>query len=155
MQFQVLLGDKILQANQKISSTTGQVKLSTGALSVETPSKDSLKWPADFSNYTRTTTTGSTIVKIPVRFLKINEEVAIWCAPVELFVEIANEIRDRSPFPYTFYFGYCNGSLGYLLTEQGWKEGGYETRVSPFTPRAAGDLTEAVVNYLQGNRQNR
>ena len=155
MQFQVLLGDKILQANQKISSTTGQVKLTTGALSVETPSKDSLKWPADFSNYTRTTTTGSTIVKIPVRFLKINEEVAIWCAPVELFVEIANEIRDRSPFPYTFYFGYCNGSLGYLLTEQGWKEGGYETRVSPFTPRAAGDLTEAVVNYLQGNRQNR
>jgi hypothetical protein len=41
--------------------------------------------------------------------------------------------------------------LGYLLTEAGWKEGGYETRVSPFTPLAAKDLTESVVNYLQGH----
>ena len=151
MQFQVLLGDKILQANQKISSTTDRVKLATGELSVETPSKDSLKWPPDFANYIRTTTTGLTLVKIPIRFLKINEEVAIWSAPVELFVEIANEVRDRSPFPYTFYFGYSHGSLGYLLTEAAWKQGGYETRVSPFTYQAARDLTESVVNYLQGH----
>ena len=151
MQFKVLLGDKILQANQKIVSTTDRIKLVTGALSVETPSKDSLKWPTDFANYTRTTSTGLTLVKIPVRFLKINDEVAIWSAPVELFVEIANEVRDRSPFAYTFYFGYSHGSLGYLLTEAAWKEGGYEPRVSPFTSLAARDLTESVVNYLQGH----
>ena len=55
------------------------------------------------------------MVRLPVRFLKINEDIAIWSAPVELFCEISNEIRDRSPFPYTFYFGYTNGWLGYLL----------------------------------------
>jgi hypothetical protein len=90
------------------------------------------------------------MVLLPVRFLIINEEVAIWSAPLELFVEIANEVRERSPFPYTFYFGYNNGWLGYLLTESAWKHGGYEPRVSPFTPSAAKDLTESVVNYLQG-----
>ena len=65
-------------------------------------------------------------------------------------MEEANETRDRSPFPYTFYFGYTNGWMGYLLTEEAWKQGGYETRVSPFTPAAASDLIEAVVNYLKG-----
>jgi hypothetical protein len=151
MQFRVLLGDKILEANRKISSTTDQITLAAGALFVETPSKDSLKWSPDFANYTRTTTNGSILVRIPIRFLKINDDIAIWSAPLELFVEVANEIRDRSPFPYTFYFGYTNGWLGYLLTEPAWKQGGYETRVSPFTPSAARDLTESVVNYLQGH----
>lgn len=150
LQFRVLLGDKILEANRKICSTTDQITLTVGALSVETPSKAGLKWSSDLVNYTRTNTTGSTLVRLPIRFLKINDEVAIWSAPLELFVEVANEVRDRSPFPYTFYFGYCNGWLGYLLTESAWKQGGYETRVSPFTPSAARDLTESVVNYLQG-----
>lgn len=150
MQFRVLLGDKILEANRKISSTTDQVTLTIGALSVETRSRAGLSWSTDLVNYTRITKSRDTLVRLPVHFLKINEEVAIWSAPLELFVEVANEVRDRSPFPYTFYFGYANGWLGYLLTESGWKEGGYETRVSPFTPSAASDLTEAVVNYLQG-----
>jgi neutral ceramidase len=151
MQFRVLLGDKILEANQKIASTAPQVTLTTGAMVVETPSKEGLTWSSDLASYTRTIAGGSRMVRLPVRFLKINHDVAIWSAPLELFVEVANEVRDRSPFPYTFYFGYSNGWLGYLLTESGWKQGGYETRVSPFTPSAAGDLTESVVSYLQSH----
>ena len=38
----------------------------------------------------------------------------IWSAPVELFCEIAMDVRQRSPFAYTLYFGYTNGWLGYL-----------------------------------------
>lgn len=150
MEFRVLLGDKILEANKKISSTTDEVTLTTGALTVDTPLKPGLEWSSDLGNYTRTTSTGTKVVLLPVRFLKINHEVAIWSAPLELFVEVANEVRDRSPFPYTFYFGYSNGWLGYLLTEPAWDQGGYETRVSPFTPSAAEDLTESVVSYLEG-----
>ena len=85
-----------------------------------------------------------------IRFLKINEEIAIWGAPVELFCEISNEIRDRSPYPFTFFFGYTNGSIGYLVTEKAYQHQGYEPNVSPFTPQAASDLTEAVITYLQG-----
>ena len=148
-QFRVLLGDKILDANRKISTTTNDVILCPGSLTVETPRKSGLAWPSDFGNYTRTTNTGVNMVRLPIRFLKINEDIAIWSAPLELFCEISNEIRDRSSFPYTFYFGYTNGWLGYLLSESEYKYEGYEPTVSPYTPQAASDLTEAVVTYLQ------
>lgn len=153
-QFPVLLGNKILDANQKISATTNNVILNSGAIVVETPRKADLDWPSDFSDYTRTTNTGVNLVRIPIRFLKINEDIAIWGTPLELFCEIANEIRNRSPFPYTFYFGYTNGWLGYLLSEDEYKYGGYEPSVSPYTHGAARDITDAVVNHLHGEMRD-
>ncbi|WP_339710642.1 neutral/alkaline non-lysosomal ceramidase N-terminal domain-containing protein [uncultured Kriegella sp.] len=150
-QFRVLLGDKILEANQNILSTTNVVRLNSGATVVETPRKIGLGWPSDLVNYTRTTTNGKKMVRLPVRFLKINDDVAIWSAPLELFNEISTEIRNRSPFPFTFYFGYTNGWLGYLPTASAWEHGGYEVEtVCPFTPIAAKNLTEAVLGYLEG-----
>ena len=147
-QFRVLLGDRILEANRKISSTTARVVLTPGSLVVETPRKPGLGWPSDFGDYTRTTRSGTDLVRLPVRFLTINEDIAIWGAPLELFCEISNEIRDRSPFPYTFYFGLTNGWLGYLLPATEYQYGGYEPGVSPYTPEAARDLSEAVMTYL-------
>jgi neutral ceramidase len=150
-QFRVLLGDRILAANERIVSTTGQVRLQTGGITVETPRKQGLDWPPELGDYTRTTSNGTKLVRLPVRFLRINDDVAIWSAPLELFNEISNEIRDRSPFPYTFYFGYSNGWLGYLPTEAAWERGGYEVEtVSPFTPLAPTEFMEAVLGYLQG-----
>jgi hypothetical protein len=149
-QFRVLLGDKILEANQKLMTHSTQVTLTSASMVVETPRKAGLGWPADMSNYARTTKAGTNNILLPVRFLKINDEVAIWSAPLELFCEISNEIRERSPFPYTFYVGYANGWLGYLPTASAWNHGGYEVEVvCPYTPAAAKDLTEGVVGYLQ------
>jgi hypothetical protein len=97
---------------------------------------------------------GINMVKLPIRFLKINGDVAIWSAPLELFNEISNEIRNRSPFPFTFYFGYTNGWLGYLPTAKAWEHGGYEVEtVSPFTPSAETELKEAVLGYLEGQSE--
>ncbi|WP_205164682.1 MULTISPECIES: neutral/alkaline non-lysosomal ceramidase N-terminal domain-containing protein [Arenibacter] len=150
-QFRVLLGDKIIEANRRILSTTNKVKLNSGAMVVETPRKPNLGWPSDLGNYTRTTDDGLNIVRLPIRFLNINDDVAIWSAPLELFNEISNEIRDRSPFPFTFYFGYTNGWLGYLPTTSAWQHGGYEVEtVSPFTSTAETELKEAVLGYLLG-----
>jgi len=149
-QFRVLLGDRILDANREITATTGKVDLSPSSMFVETPRKTDLGWPGDFGRYNRTTNTGVNMVRIPVRFLKINEDIAIWAAPLELFCEISNEIRERSPYPYTFYYGIANGWLGYMLPESEYAWGGYEPGVSPYTPGGARDLTEAVVAYLQG-----
>jgi len=150
-QFRVLLGDKILEANKDILSTTDSVSLFTGSLNIETPRKANLGWSADLAKYTRTTSTGVNMVKLPARFLKINENIAIWSLPVELFCEISNEIRERSPFPFTFYYGYTNGWLGYLPTAKAWENGGYEVEtVSPYTPAVEQDLKESVLGYLQG-----
>lgn len=148
-QFRVLLGDKIIEGNKKITADNDTVKIFTGSITVESPRKAGLSWPAELAAYNRTTKQGANFVKMPVRFLKINEDVAVWSAPIELFCEISNEIRDRSPFAYTFYFGYTNGWLGYLPNAEAFDHGGYEVEVvCPFTPAMQGDLTEAVVGYL-------
>jgi len=149
-QFKVLLGDKIIAANARLGPTTPQVELALGGEFVETPRKEGLAWAPDLANYTRTTSTGANMVRLPVRFLQINNDVAIWAAPLELFCEISNEVRDRSPFPYTFYFGYTNGWLGYLPTKQGFEQGGYEPHVSAYTPEAGENLAHAVLSYLDG-----
>ncbi|GAB3898093.1 neutral/alkaline non-lysosomal ceramidase N-terminal domain-containing protein [Larkinella knui] len=151
-QFKTLLGDKIIAANQSLKATTADISLKTARMIVETPRKADLGWVDDLKDYTRTNKAGVNIVKLPVRFLQINDDIAIWSAPLELFCEISNEVRDRSPFPYTFYFGYGNGWLGYLLTAEEITHGGYEVTVSPYTPAAAKDLTDSVVNHLQGKK---
>ncbi|MBS1751964.1 MAG: neutral/alkaline non-lysosomal ceramidase N-terminal domain-containing protein [Bacteroidetes bacterium] len=149
-EFRVLLGDKILEANKNIKSTVENVQLQSDEIVVETAKKPGLPWSSDLKKYAVINKTGDTSVRLPVRFLKINKDIAIWSAPVELFCEVSNEVRSRSPYPYTFYFGYTNGWFGYLPTQAEWKHGGYEVEtVSPFTPRAAGDLTASVVDYLQ------
>ncbi len=154
-QFRVLLGDKILDANKKIISTTDSVNLFTGSMIIETPRKPNLGWSDDLAKYTRTSNTGINMVRLPARFLKINEDIAIWSLPVELFCEISNEVRDRSPFPYTFYYGYTNGWLGYLPTEKEWAHGGYEIEtVSPYTPAVEKDVKESVIAYLEGEMKS-
>lgn len=153
-QFRVLLGDKIVAASHKISTTTSDVTLKSGAIMVEIPRKEGLGWTDELAQYTRTTKGGEKLVTLPVRFLKINEDIAIWSAPLELFCEISNEVRDKSPFPYTFYFGYTNGWLGYLLADEEVPYGGYELSVSPFSKSAGKQLTEAVSSYLDGEMKN-
>lgn len=154
-QFRVLLGDRILEANEKIRSSTSEVKLSSGAQTLETPRKPDLGWPKELDIYNHSTKNGINYVRMPVRFLRINNDIAIWSAPIELFCEVSNEVRERSPFQYTFYYGYTNGWFGYLPTKEEWPYGGYEVeRVSPFTPQAAEELIGLVLGYLQGKIRN-
>jgi neutral ceramidase len=149
-QFEVLLGDPIIAANARLGLTTSDIELTLGETIVETPHKPGMGWAPNLSDYLRTTSAGSAMVRLPVRFLRINKDIAIWAAPVELFCEISMNIRDHSPFPYTFYFGYTNGWLGYLPTKAEFAYGGYEPSTSPFTDEAGENLTHAVLAYLDG-----
>ena len=134
LQFRTLLGDKILEANKRIT-TTKEVALYTREIIVETPRKEELGWPSNFGKYTRTNPAGENLIKVPIRFLRINSDIVIWSFPVELFCEISNEVRSRSPFPYTLFYGYTNGWLGYMPTEEEWKHKGYETEGFTFYSR--------------------
>ena len=148
-QFRVLLGDRILRANANLPKGTDDIRLQLEETSVESPLRAGLAWPPELASYTRTDSAGRVLVKLPLRFLRIND-TAIWSAPVELFCEIAIHVRNVSPFTHTFYFGYTNGWFGYLPTAQAISEGGYEPNTSPFTGAMESDITEKVVTYLQG-----
>lgn len=148
-QFQVLLGDRILAALKSLGPATNNVNLAVSGLTVETPVKKGLAWPPELKAYARQDEAGMPLVRLPVRFLQINDTL-IWSAPVELFCEIAMAVRNQSPFAHTFYFGYANGWFGYLPTSKAFQEGGYEPATSPFTEAAEKDLQQAVVTYIQG-----
>jgi len=154
-EFKLMLGNKILEASNRVNAYEKEVRLQTRSIIVESPRKQGLGWPSDMGRYTRVNKAGVNLVRIPVSFLKINEETAIWGAPLELFCEVSNKVRDNSPFANTLYFGYCNGWLGYMPAEAEMKYGGYEVdMVCAFTASGPADLYEAVISYLQGELRN-
>ena len=138
-QFKRLLGDRILAANKGIAATTSEVTLWTGQTIIRTPFRKS---PGE--GFVKTLiaqgVSGTPVVPIPVDSSKINEDVLIWGAPLELFCEIAMKIRDGSPFRHTFFYGLNNGYMGYLTTRAAFAEGGHEVHVSPYTEQAEDDL---------------
>ena len=136
-QFKVLLGDRVLAAVHSMAAGTDRVVIRHGQQVVETARREDLVWPDELGTYA---ISSRERLKLPVRFVAINDTV-IWSAPVEMFCEIAMNIRERSPFKQTFYFGYTNGWFGYLPTARGFEEGGYEPKTSPFTAQAESDLT--------------
>lgn len=147
-EFRVLLGDRILEANKRIAEVTADVSLSPSDIVVETPLRSGLVWPSDLKQYEHVSSSGVSLVRIPVRFLEINHEAVLWGAPLELFCEIAMDVRSKSRFPFTFYFGLTNGWLGYLPTAQAIREKGYEPATSPFTEEAEDEFREAVGAHI-------
>jgi hypothetical protein len=148
-QFNVLLGDRILSALNTMGAPTADVSLTASEKMIESRRKDGLEWPAELAEFSRKQADGTELVRLPVRFLKINHTL-IWSAPVELFCEIAIAVRSQSPFEHTFYFGYTNGWFGYLPTSKAFSEGGYEPKTSVFTAAAEDDLLKGVITYVQG-----
>jgi len=144
-EFNVLLGDRIVQANHGLMPAESGVSLKASEEDVALPLKPGLTWPEELSAYI----TPQSQVRLPLRFLRVNKETVIWAAPLELFCEIAMEVRRQSPVKNTFYFGYTNGWLGYFPTKKAFPEGGYETTVTPFTPEGEAALKSAVLARLQ------
>ena len=52
----------------------------------------------------------------------------------ELMTTIGMEIKSQSPFRNTVIVTHCNGSSGYLCTDEAYAEGGYEPMVSRTMP---------------------
>jgi neutral ceramidase len=143
-QFRVLLGDPILAAlRTPVAKRKGATRLVIDELAVKTPIKAGLQWPDELAAYG-----GAGSAEVPVRFLRIGDAV-IWGAPVEMFCELALEVRKKSPFANTFFFGYLNGWLGYLPTKAAFGEGGYEPKTSPFTGEAEADVVQSVSAKLR------
>jgi len=148
-QFRVLLGDRVIAAAHAMPPGTDRVIIRHAQQVIETARREDLVWPDELAAYA---TSDRQRIKLPLQFVAINDTV-IWSAPVEMFCEIAMNIRERSPFKQTFYFGYTNGWFGYLPTAKGFEEGGYEPRTSPFTAQAEGDLTTSVMAFLRRLRK--
>lgn len=65
-------------------------------------------------------------VKLQLQALRLGD-LGICAAPCEVFVEIGQALRAKSPFPSTFTIELANGYNGYLPTPEQHRLGGYET----------------------------
>jgi len=93
--------------------------------------------------------------KLPVTAFVIAKEFAFAGMPAEPFVEFQMNLRARSPLPYTFFLGYCNGNVNYISTIQAAARGGYGadntiTRVEPGTGEEMIHRALAAIYRLTG-----
>ena len=69
----------------------------------------------------------------------------------ELMTSIGMHIKARSPYTQTVIVTHCNGSTGYLCTDDAYREGGYEPMVSrtmPGVEKIIGDNLLEMLNTL-------
>jgi hypothetical protein len=66
----------------------------------------------------------------------------------EPFVETGLAVKERSPFPATWFGGYTGGWAGYIPTREEFARGGYEVETSPFAIDAAEVVIKDVVRAL-------
>ena len=66
----------------------------------------------------------------------------------EVMNEIGTEIKKQSPYTNTVIITHCNGSSGYICTDEAFPEGGYEVKVTRLMPGAENPLTSKVLQMI-------
>jgi len=68
----------------------------------------------------------------------------------ELFTQIGMQIKALSPYKNTFIITHCNGSSGYLVTDDAYAKGGYEVMATRVMSGAEQEITENLVEMIHG-----
>ena len=79
-------------------------------------------------------------------------DVAFASLPGEAFVDLGIRIKSESPFPWTYAVENGGDWLGYLVTEEAWAAGGYESlvsRVARPSVESVGQMTAGAVDLLR------
>ena len=68
----------------------------------------------------------------------------------ELMTSIGMKIKEGSPFNHTVILTHCNGTSGYLCTDEAYKDGGYEPMVSRTMPGTEKIIIDTFAEMLNG-----
>lgn len=68
----------------------------------------------------------------------------------EVMNEIGLDVKKLSPFRYTYVITHCNGSSGYLVTDEAYQEGGYEVRSTRAMLGAEKAIIENLIDMING-----
>jgi hypothetical protein len=91
----------------------------------------------------------NTTYEVPTTAVRI--DAFTWVTfPGELFHQIGKDIKAGTHARYPFLVGYCNGSVGYLPTQQAYSEGGYEPWSTRFAPVTEKIYRKGVEDLLSG-----
>jgi len=95
-----------------------------------------------------------------IQILSINETVLVGISG-EVFMEIGLDIKKESDFENTFIISYANGCVGYIPTEEAFREGGYEPKEAfkwygypfPFVPNVEEKIKKTVLDLMKTLKQ--
>lgn len=91
------------------------------------------------------------VVEINIAAMKIGP--VVFCGVSgELMTEIGMRIKAESPYKHTMIITHCNGSSGYLCTNQSYPEGGYEVMVSRTMPGTEYLISENLKKMIRALR---
>ena len=62
--------------------------------------------------------------------------------------EIGLKLKKQSPYKFTFMLTHCNGSSGYLVTDDSYEEGGYEVVSSRIMSGAENGIIENLLDMI-------
>ena len=88
--------------------------------------------------------------EVEVQVFKLGEIATLCAVPAELFVEFGLQIKSQVERLTPLIVGYANGYVGYVLTEEAYREGGYEA-LSTFLEQDAGTrIVDKVERLVEG-----
>lgn len=66
----------------------------------------------------------------------------------EVFNQIGVRLKNLSPFANTFFLTHCNGSCGYLVSDEAVPEGGYEVRSTSVRSGAESGIIDGLLQMI-------
>jgi hypothetical protein len=88
-------------------------------------------------------------VDVRLSALKIGNIVLVGVSG-EVMNEIGIKLKALSPFNYTYMITHCNGSSGYLVTDDAYEQGGYEVSRTRVMSGAESAIIENLVDMING-----
>jgi hypothetical protein len=135
----LVLGEEIIATAKKISLELNS-ELSVRHRKIEVPGKErsASRMPGE-----------EMIPGKPVklRFSVVKVGTFVWAGiSGEMMTEIGMKVKAQSPYRHTTIITHCNGSSGYLCTDEAYRSGGYEPMVSRTMPGVEKILVD---NFLE------
>ncbi|MBN2314664.1 MAG: neutral/alkaline non-lysosomal ceramidase N-terminal domain-containing protein [Sedimentisphaerales bacterium] len=132
----MILGEEVIRVARDIPlDCTGPLRAAQRVIELPRKKQESnLKSPG---------TDSDDFLKVRLSVLKIGTIILAGVSG-EVFTEIGMQLKDQSPYKNTFMVTHCNGSSGYLITDDAYEAGGYEARVT----RVQSGAQKAIVSTL-------
>lgn len=116
----------VILKSQEIPPVDEIQKIVDAGTQAENPTLDwQYSWAKDALEYAKAGKL-SADVPIEVQVLAFGNNIAAVGIPGEVFVEIGQTIKEKSPFAITLPIECTNGCIGYMPVREAFEEGGYE-----------------------------
>ena len=139
------LGKESMRVSKQLTTSSTAVIGATQRV-IALPAKEKEKEQGRFQ---QPNSTENDSLKVRLTVVKIGT-IIFTAVSGEVFNEIGVKVRNLSPYTNTFMITHCNGSSGYLVTDNAYVEGGYEASSTRAKSGAEKAIVENLLEMIRG-----